>query len=106
LFSILSTVKMNLAEFKATLIFEEPPSVKLPLLIALWYDAKGNWDKAHEISQSVHTARGSWVHAYLHRKEGDLANASYWYTRAGRDLPLIRLDEEWEKIALVLLSIS
>jgi hypothetical protein len=105
LFSILRKLRMTLTEFKATLAFEEPPNLSVPLLIALWYDAKGNWDKAHEISQSIHTARGSWVHAYLHRKEGDMSNAAYWYARAGRDLPMMRLEEEWEKIAGVLLSI-
>jgi hypothetical protein len=105
LFSVISKLKMTLAEFRATLAFEEPPSVSVPLLIALWYDAKGDWDKAHEVAQSIHTARGSWVHAYLHRKEGDMSNASYWYARAGRDLPMIRLDEEWDKLAAVLLAI-
>ncbi len=97
---------MTLEEFKNTLILDQPPELILPLLKALWYDAKGNWEKAHEISQSVHTARGSWVHAYLHRKEGDLSNASYWYAKAGRDLPLLSLQDEWDKIALVLLSVS
>jgi hypothetical protein len=97
---------MTLAEFKATLDNAEPPTVTVPLLTALWYDAKGDWDKAHEISQSIHTARGSWVHAYLHRKEGDMSNAAYWYTRAGRDLPMTKLEDEWEKIAAVLLSIA
>jgi hypothetical protein len=97
---------MTLAEFQDTLAFDEPPLLKVPLLIALWHDAKGDWDKAHELSQSIHTARGSWVHAYLHRKEGDLSNAAYWYTRAGKDLPSIRLEEEWERLVTVLLSIS
>jgi hypothetical protein len=97
---------MTLEEYKSTLILDSPPESLIPLLKALWYDANGDWDKAHKISQSVHTARGSWVHAYLHRKEGDLSNASYWYARAGRDLPLLNLKDEWEKIVLVLLSIA
>jgi len=97
---------MTLEEFKLSLTFEVPPDTLVPLLKALWYDAKGKWEKAHEISQSVHTARGSWVHAYLHRKEGDLSNASYWYAKAGRDLPLLSIQDEWDKIAMVLLSVS
>ena len=96
---------MTLAEFHDTLAFDEPPQLTVPLLIALWHDAKGDWDKAHDICQSIHTARGSWVHAYLHRKEGDLSNAAYWYARAGRDLPSIRLEEEWEKLVMVFISI-
>ena len=70
-----------------------------PLLAALWWDARGDWVRAHEIAQSVETADGSWVHAYLHRKEGDLGNADYWYRRAGRRPPAVTLDEEWAEIA-------
>ncbi|NMJ42269.1 hypothetical protein GWK16_13530 [Roseomonas sp. JC162] len=66
-----------------------------PLLAALWWDARGDWARAHEIAQSVETADGSWVHAYLHRKEGDLGNADYWYRRAGRRRPGVTLAEEW-----------
>ena len=97
---------MTLEEFKELLTSANPPETMVPLLKALWYDARGDWEKAHEIAQSVHTARGSWVHAYLHRKEGDMSNASYWYARAGRDLPLQSLQDEWDKIAMVLLSNS
>ena len=107
LFSIfIDRLIMTLAEFKASLKLMEPPDVKVVLLTALWYDAKGEWDRAHEISQSIHTVRGSWVHAYLHRKEGDVANAAYWYTRAGKDMPLMKLEDEWEKIASILLSVE
>ena len=70
-----------------------------PLLAALWWDARGDWVRAHEIAQSVETADGSWVHAYLHRKEGDLGNADYWYRRAGRRRPAVTLDDEWAEIA-------
>jgi hypothetical protein len=97
---------MDLESFKATLSLDNPPDSFIPLLRALWYDARGEWDRAHKISQSVHTARGSWVHAYLHRKEGDMANASYWYARAGKDLPAYKLEDEWERIAMLLLSVS
>jgi hypothetical protein len=73
-----------------------------PLLAALWRDARGDWDRAHELAQSVETAEGAWVHAYLHRKEGDLANADYWYRRAGRTRPATTLDQEWAEIAAAL----
>lgn len=70
-----------------------------PLPAALWWDARGAWDRAHELAQSVETADGAWVHAYLHRKEGDLANADYWYRRAGRRRPATTLEQEWAEIA-------
>lgn len=73
-----------------------------PLLAALWWDARGDWNRAHELAQSVETAEGAWVHAYLHRKEGDLFNAEYWYRRAGRRQPATTLDQEWAEIAAAL----
>jgi hypothetical protein len=76
------------------------------LLQALLLDASGDWDNAHRLAQQEMNADGSWVHAYLHRKEGDLGNASYWYRSAGHPLPDISLDEEWEYIAVALLSKS
>jgi hypothetical protein len=69
-----------------------------PLLAAMWWDSQGDWERAHELAQSVNTANGAWVHAYLHRKEGDLGNAEYWYRRAGRQRPTSSLDEEWGEI--------
>lgn len=95
---------MSFKEFVDTIQWASPPEFRTPLLSSLWFDAKGNWDKAHEIAQSVHTARGSWVHAYLHWKQGDMANAQYWYARAGKGLPMIQLEEEWEKICSILLQ--
>ena len=77
-----------------------------PLLQALLLDASGDWDSSHRIAQSESSADGSWVHGYLHRKEGDLGNASYWYRSAGRSLPKISLEEEWEYIAMNLLRKS
>ena len=68
------------------------------LLRSLQLDREGNWDHAHRIAQSVHTTNGSRVHAYLHRKEGDLANASYWYSRAGCPVPDFDLDQEWQQL--------
>ena len=76
----------------------------MPILLrALWYDARGDWHRAHTIAQDVDDAGGAWVHAYLHRKEGDLGNAGYWYERAGRDVASDPLDAEWERIAAALL---
>lgn len=71
-------------------------------LAALWWDARGDWERAHEAAQSVDTADGAWVHAYLHRKEGDLSNADYWYRRAGRRRPMGTLEAEWAEIAAAL----
>ncbi len=77
-----------------------------PLLQALLLDAAGDWDSAHAIAQKDASAEGSHVHAYLHRKEGDPGNASYWYHRAGKRMPQISLEEEWEYIAMELLAQS
>ena len=73
---------------------------------ALWHDARGDWEGAHGCAQDDHSAAGSWVHAYLHRKEGDLGNAGYWYSRAGRKMPAaaVTLDAEWADLARVLLA--
>lgn len=94
---------MTLAEFKSSLSEGRPP--ELPTLLqALWYDAKGDWHMAHNIAQDVHTTDGSWVHAYLHRKEGDRGNASYWYSRAAKPFPNETLEDEWLHIAAAFLK--
>ncbi len=67
-------------------------------LLALWWDAKGDWGKAHEVAQDVEGRDGAWVHAYLHRKEGDLGNAGYWYRQAGQRVATGDLRVEWEAI--------
>jgi hypothetical protein len=67
-------------------------------LQSLWYDAKGNWSKAHEIIQNIDDKKAAWIHAYLHRKEGDTGNADYWYRKAGQKRPDISLAEEWANI--------
>lgn len=74
-----------------------PPPVG-PLLLALWHDAHGDWEAAHNIAQDIHTHDGSWLHAYLHRKEGDLWNAGYWYRQAGKPVHTGPLEEEWEEL--------
>jgi hypothetical protein len=79
----------------------------IPLLLqALLLESAGDWASAHRIAQSDGSQDGSWVHAYLHRVEGDLGNASYWYRSAGRAMPEISIDEEWEYIAMALLEKS
>lgn len=67
-------------------------------LKALWYDAKGSWEESHNIAQDIHDDLGSWIHAYLHRKEGDEFNAGYWYRRANKAFPEISLKEELKEI--------
>ena len=74
------------------------------LLLALWWDGRGDWQMAHEIAQDIETSDGAWVHAYLHRKEGDTWNAGYWYRRAGRPAAKQTLRAEWEEIVVELLA--
>ena len=97
---------MTLEEFRATLGGRTPPAVA-PALVALWHDANGDWNAAHEAAQAIEDETGAWVHAYLHRKEGDAGNAAYWYRRAGRDVVRgVALEEEWSRIAAELLALS
>jgi hypothetical protein len=77
-----------------------------PLLQALLLEAAGDWDSAHGIAQNEHSKDGDWIHAYLHRVEGDQLNAAYWYRMAGKVKPEISLDEEREYIAMALLKKS
>lgn len=94
---------MNLSSFKESLLNSEPPQNTSVYLQALWYDAKGEWDKAHTLIQDVDDRNASWIHAYLHRKEGDTGNADYWYRGAGKKRPSVSMQEEWETIVTVLL---
>lgn len=73
-------------------------------LQALWYEGRNDWDAAHEIAQSTNSPVNCWIHAYLHRKEGDTWNTNYWYTRAGRTMPRTSLAEEWESMVKELLA--
>lgn len=91
---------MTLDEFRQR---EDPDNLSEPLR-ALWHDMRGNWDEAHRVAQDVDDETGAWVHAYLHRKEGDLSNASYWYRRAGRPVATGSLEEEWRSIVSALLK--
>jgi hypothetical protein len=99
-------VMMHLDDFKASGAAQEPPAGSSLALQALWWDARGDWDKAHNCAQAAGDRSGAWVHAYLHRKEGDAANAGYWYRRAGRPASTVSLGEEWEAIVRALLDES
>ncbi|HET7179387.1 MAG TPA: hypothetical protein VFI14_06665 [Chryseosolibacter sp.] len=90
--------------FKSSLSSPQPPHGVAGLLEALWYDANDNWDKAHSIAQEIDSRNGAWVHAYLHRREGDHGNAAYWYHRAGKPVSRASLGDEWESIVKVLLT--
>jgi hypothetical protein len=80
-----------------------PPEGLSPGLSALWQDARGNWEAAHEAAQAQEGGEADWVHAYLHRKEGDTGNAAYWYRRAGKPFAKESLEDEWRSIAEALL---
>lgn len=95
---------MNLEAFKNSLRDDRPPPGLKLALEATWYDAKGDWNKAHELLQSQNDGDGAWVHAYLHRKEGDVSNANYWYLRARQPFPEATIDDEWEALVASLLS--
>ena len=94
---------MTFDQFKEGLSLKNPPDNLSSYLKALWYDAKNDWEKAHNIIQDIEDKTASWIHAYLHRKEGDTGNADYWYHRAGRKRPAISLEEEWTDIVKALL---
>ena len=89
---------MDWPTFKESLEKPERPAGLPPLLEALWHAGKNDWDRAHDIAQDIPSTDGSWVHAYLHRVEGDQWNANYWYRRAGRSMPAYSLDREWEEL--------
>jgi Tfp pilus assembly protein PilF len=89
---------MTAATFKLSTNSNEPPFNISVYLNALWYDAKGDWEKAHTIIQDIEDKDAAWIHAYLHRKEGDNWNADYWYRRAGKTRPATDLDTEWANI--------
>ena len=94
---------INLAEFRASLTGAAPPEGLAPAVAGLWWDAKGDWAKAHACAQAQDDADGAALHAYLHRKEPDLPNARYWYGRAGRTMPDGDLAAEWEALVTHLL---
>lgn len=89
---------MDFNTFQTSLQSATTPSFSNPLLLALWHEGRGDWGASHNIAQDVHSKEGSWVHAYLHRKEGDIWNADYWYNRAGRKRPPYSLEQEWREM--------
>jgi hypothetical protein len=95
---------MTVDDFRQSLAAAEPPAKLTLALLGLWWDAKGDWKKAHESAQKDEGPEGSWVHAYLHRKEGDQGNAAYWYGRARKPVCRQALDAEWHSIARDLLE--
>jgi hypothetical protein len=86
----------TLTEFKESLNLEQPIGGLSVQLKSLWYDGKGDWHKAHAQVDQLNDQKSAWVHAYLHRKEGDTWNADYWYKKAGKIRPKLSLEEEWE----------
>jgi hypothetical protein len=94
---------MTFDEFRLSCAGQEPPAGLSLALLGLWWDAKGEWNRAHESAQEDAGREGAWVHAYLHRKEGDQHNAAYWYSRAGKPVCREPLDAEWISIVKSLL---
>lgn len=95
---------MDLEGFKTSIAQDAPPDGLGLALQALWQDAKGDWEAAHKLAQAQTDETGAWVHAYLHRVEGDLRNAGYWYRKAGKPESTAPLKDEWEEIAAALLG--
>lgn len=97
--------QMSFAEFERSAREDAaPPAALPPPLLALWREARGDWEAAHALAQEAGDRDGAWVHAYLHRKEGDAGNAAYWYARAGRPVARSSLPDEWAAIARDLLA--
>ena len=94
----------NYTDFQNTLNQSTPPSHWPDGLKSLWYAAKGDWVASHNIAQDMHSELGSWIHAYLHRKEGDEWNAGYWYRQANRPFSNLSLDEELKEIVMFVLD--
>lgn len=97
---------MNMSAFRESLSKAGPPAEIGGALAGLWWDARGDWTQAHESAQENESPAGAWVHAYLHRKEGDASNAAYWYQRAGKPVARGSFEEEWTQIATALLERS
>jgi hypothetical protein len=95
---------LTMSAFEMSLRGDSPPRGISPLLLALWHDRRGQWDAAHQVAQDVDDPDGAWVHAYLHRKEGDATNAAYWYRRAKRPIASGPLDAEWAVIVAALIA--
>ncbi|MGZ3872440.1 MAG: hypothetical protein ACXVJD_05960 [Mucilaginibacter sp.] len=88
----------TLAEFRASLELNQPQRDFSPQLKSLWYDAKGDWNQAHRQVDQFNDRQSAWVHAYLHRKEGDIGNSNYWYRKAGQVPSNLSFEDEWEHL--------
>ncbi len=97
---------MTISEFKSSLLDLNPPEGLCSQLEALWYDGKGDWKSAHDLADGPSDKLSARVHAYLHRKEGDIWNADYWYRRAGEPRPDSSLEQEWEILVERILNFS
>jgi hypothetical protein len=95
---------MNIDAFEESLVQPAPPAGLSPAVEALWHERHGDWDRAHKIAQDISGPEGAWVHAYLHRREGDESNAAYWYAQAGKPVVRGSLDDEWRAMAEALLN--
>lgn len=91
-------------QFEASLTLDAPDAKLSPVLKSLWHDAKGDWKKAHDLVDQLPGTDAAWVHAYLHRKEGDIWNADYWYAKAKKTRPAISLEAEWESLVSYFLA--
>lgn len=101
----INTESISIDDFIASTSAGTPPAALAPCLLAMWYEKRGDWERAHGIVQEIETVTASLIHAYLHRREGDEANARYWYSRAGRKFPAgSTLDDEWLELTTELLQ--
>jgi hypothetical protein len=96
--------KLSICEFKKSFAGAEPPEGLTIHAKALWFAGKGDWERAHDIVQDLPDQFSSHIHAFLHRQEGDLSNARYWYSKAGAQVPSVSLDQEWEELAALILG--
>ena len=95
---------MNFTQFLETLENDQPEHDWPDGLMAMWFDAVGDWEASHNIAQEMSSALGRWIHAYLHRKEGDEWNAGYWYRRANKTFPKCSLEDELEAIVCSIIN--
>lgn len=95
---------MDFQLFQNSLSGNKPPLECNPYLKALWYEKNGDWNRAHQMVQDLEDNKASWIHAYLHRIEGDISNSDYWYHRAGKSRPGISLEKEWEELTREMLD--
>lgn len=94
---------MTIDDYLESLERSEVPAGLSPYLTALWHEKRGDWKRAHEIVQEIDNSTAAWLHAYLHRREGDQQNAAYWYGQAGKPVSRLSLDEEWRQLVEALL---